>query len=284
MTNEVTLFADKSEVPSYLVTKETSSTTRNLAGSGGLKWISIKGSVFRMKVGSQEVAINEDRAMKFVIVGSAPALARTLYPAYVEGANSSPICWSDDGVAPSPHCEDKQAMSCAVCPQNIKGSGSNGSRACKYSARIAVVLEGNIGGDVFGMSIPAQSLFGEGNGTHSPLQEYARKLAGYNISVEKVVTEFKFDPASPVPKLWFRAIRPLTEAEYRTVQATQTTPDPAQHIGPRKFEALDEEGDEPMQAADKVKEEPAPSEPKVRKSGKTPVNVEDTLKEWANAS
>ena len=274
MGNDVALFADNSAVPSYLV-GNVSQATKNLAGGeGGVPWISIKGMIFRMMLGSKEVAINEDRSMKFVVVGAAAALARSYYPKYVEGANATPICWSDDGSKPSEFCEDPQAVACISCPMNVKGSGENGARACKYSARIAVALEGDIGGTIYGMSIPAMSVFGDSDGQYSGLQELVRKLAAHNISVDRIVTEFKFDHKSPVPKLLFRPARPLTKEELAVVEKQSARPEMEMHIGPRKYERRDDEDE-------------APAEPQVR-SGKgkkpeaAPVSVEDTLKEWAS--
>lgn len=274
MGNDVTLFADNSAVPAYLV-GDVSQTTKSLAGGDGTPWISIKGMVFRMMLGSKEAAINEDRSMKFVVVGAAGALARSFYPKYVEGANAVPICWSDDGTKPSEFCETPQAAACVSCPMNVKGSGENGSRACKYSARIAVALEGDIGGTVYGMSVPAMSVFGESDGQYSGLQELVRKLAAHNISVDRIVTEFKFDSKSPVPKLLFRPARPLTKEELVVVEKQSGRPEMESYTGPRKYERHDDDEDE------------APAQPQVRsgkgkQSAPAPVNVEDTLKEWAS--
>lgn len=276
MGNDVALFADKSAVPAYLV-GNVSQTTKSLAGGeGGIPWISIKGMVFRMMLGSKEVAINEDRSMKFVVVGAAAALARSYYPKYVEGANAVPICWSDDGTKPSEFCETPKASACVSCPMNVKGSGENGSRACKYSARIAVALEGDIGGTVYGMSIPAMSVFGDSDGQYSGLQELVRKLAAHNISVDRIVTEFKFDSKSPVPKLLFRPARPLTKEELEVVEGQSARPEMDSLIGPRKYERRDDEDDAPA-------EEPTVRSGKGKASAAAAsVNVEDTLKEWAS--
>jgi hypothetical protein len=289
MSNEMSIFADKSAVPAHLIDNSVSDLTKSLAGGASTKRISIKGSVFRMMSGSQEIAVNEDRSMKLVIVGAAPGFGRTFYEGkYKEGATVSPSCWSDDGKGPSPHCETPQSKMCETCPQNIKGSGEGTSRACRFSARVAVALESDIAGGIYGMTIPATSLFGEGNGTHSPLQEYVRKLAGYNISLEKVVTEFKFDTASPVPKLIFRAVRPLNEDEYEAVKALAKHPEMAVHTGPRKFERKDDETEgKPAVGATTDTADEGEAEPKVVKKKATEVksdkqDVAAILDEWSD--
>jgi hypothetical protein len=244
--SEMTLFEGMDNMPAHLQGGDLSETAKALGGAGagdGLKRVSIKGSVFRMMVGSKEVAQNEDRSMNMIIVKSAPGYARTFYEGtYKEGVVSSPACWSDDGNAPSKNVEDPQSSLCASCPQNIKGSGANGGRACRYSARLAVVLEGDPKGDVYGVTIPATSIFGTVEGEkYNSLQEYVKKLASFGYDVVKVVTEFKFDTKSPVPKLMFRAVRPLKEEEWALVQQKAATPDAKAHTGDRSFAKKEDE-------------------------------------------
>lgn len=295
MANEIGLFEGAANVPAHLQGGELSETAKALgAGGGGLKWISIKGGVFRMMVGNQEVATNEDRSMKMVIVASAPGYARTYYAdSYKEGQKSLPVCWSDDGNAPSQHVPEPQSNLCASCPQNVKGSGASGGRACRYSARLAVVLEGDMGGDVYGLNIPATSIFGDVDSEqYLSLQEYVKKLAGFGYDVVKVVTEMKFDTKSPVPKLMFRAVRPLDENEWDQIQARGESPDAKTHVGERKFERKDDEADEaanpkakkpePVEEAEEPVEEPK----KVSKKKKEPEpetdDVADILDEWGS--
>lgn len=244
--SEMQLFKEGGTVPAYL-TGGTSDLTRSLAGGDAVKRVSIKGGVFRMMVGSKELAINEERSMNFIVVAAAPALARTYYEGtYQEGVDAVPVCWSDDGFRPSEKAIAPQGASCAMCPKNAKGSGQNNSRACRYSARLAVALEGDIEGGVYGISIPAMSLFGDSVGRYSPLQDYARKLAQFNVSLEKVVTEFRFDTKAQVPKLMFQAVRPLTKEEYAAVQEIQQE-DLSAMVGPREFKPPKD--DEPAAAA-----------------------------------
>ena len=247
MSNEVALFEGAENLPAHLQGGELSDTAKALAGGGvgqSLKRISFKGSVFRMMVGSQEVAQNEDRSMSVIVVKSAPAIARTYYEGtYKEGVVSNPACWSDDGNAPSPNVENPQASLCANCPQNVKGSGQGDSRACRYSARLAVVLEGDPKGDVYGVTLPATSMFGkaEDGNKYAPLQAYVRKMAEFGYDIVKVVTEMKFDTKSPVPKLMFRAVRPLNEDEWNTVQSKADSPESKAHTGDRSFAKRDDE-------------------------------------------
>jgi hypothetical protein len=67
------------------------------------------------------------------------------------------------------------------------------------------------------MSIPAASIFDNGEGRKMGLQQYARFLGGHGIDVNAVMTEMRFDTSATAPKLTFSAVRPLEEDEYNTV-------------------------------------------------------------------
>lgn len=224
--SNMTLF--KGGLPTFL-SGELDETTKALMGSGGsnAKRISIKGGVFRMMVGNEEVAINEDRAMNIIIVRAAPAVSRTYYEGtYKDGEITTPVCWSADGKAPDPKCETPMSQSCDTCEMNIKGSGEGESKACRYSRKLAVVLDGDVGGDVFQLSLPATSIFGKAESQDKmPLEAYVRFLASHNAPVTAVVTEMRFDTKSPVPKLFFSAVRGLTEEEWEVCRQKADTTD-----------------------------------------------------------
>lgn len=227
MSNEMTLFAQGgNSLPAHLRGLELDATTKALMGGGTGKRISIRGGVFRMIVGGKEVAQNDDRAMNVVLVRSAEKTSRSYYAGtYVEGQNAAPACYSNDGVTPAADSKNRQSPNCANCPQNIKGSGQGDSRACRFSHRLAVVLENNPEGDVYQLTLPAQSIFGTGDNGKMPLQQYAKFLGGHGIPVTAVVTEMRFDTASATPKLTFRAIRPLSVDEMATAKSQGDTPD-----------------------------------------------------------
>jgi hypothetical protein len=216
MSNNLALFT-ANKLPAYLQNIELDATTKNLAGGGGAggKRISIKGAVFRMMVNGEELMRNEERAMNVVIVASS-ALGRNYYEgAYVEGASTPPTCWSPDNARPASDVKNPQADTCLSCPQNVAGSGTGESRACRYVQRVAVVLEGDLGGDVYQLALPATSLFGKGvDGAKLPLQAYVQSIVQMRLPIGAVVTEMRFDTASATPKLTFSPIRPLDENEY----------------------------------------------------------------------
>lgn len=167
--------------------------------------IGIKGGVFRLYNGKQEVAVNDERSMNVVIVGAAPAVHREFYKdGYVEGVEATPVCWSSDGKTPDAKATERQAGSCEQCPKNAKGSGSQGGKACKYAQRIAVVLPHEMGGTVYAMKLPAMSIFGDEKDGFKPFKPYMTFLALQKAPAPSIITEMKFDTSAAVPKLGFR--------------------------------------------------------------------------------
>ena len=199
--SELTLF--KSGLPAYLKNLQADDTTSALAGSeGGQRRISIKGGVFREMIGNKEVRTSDDRAINVVIIKAAPSVHRTYFEGtYVEGQNASPTCWSSNNQTPdaSVPADQKQAAKCMDCAQNIKGSASQGDgRACRFQQRIAVLLEGETAKrEVYQVICPATSVFGDGEKGKLPLQAYGRHLKAHNTPVAGVITEMRFDTASP---------------------------------------------------------------------------------------
>lgn len=218
--SEIALFGGKAQLPAYMKEGVKSNLAgATFAGASG-KSISIKGGVWRLIVDGEEVAKNEDRAMKFVIVNMADAVGRTYYDGpYVEGKDSVPVCWSVDGNTPDPRSANIQSDSCKTCEQNIKGSGAQGdARACRFMRPLAVVLADDMGGDVFRLNLPAMSIFGEAEDGKMPLEAYRKHLKQFKVPIDCVVTEMRFDTNAAVPKLFFKEVRPLEQDEFETCQ------------------------------------------------------------------
>jgi len=182
------------------------------------KSISIKGGVFRLNEGGKEIAAIEERYLDVVIVNAAPDVSRVFYAKAYDGEVSAPDCWSQDGKTPSPEASNPQHNKCDGCEQNIAGSGQNNSRACRYQQHIAVVLANDMEGAVLKLTVPAKSVFGKEEGDTRALQAYARHLGAQNIDPSEVITRMKFDTKSEAPKLFFKAMRWLTDDEFPIIQ------------------------------------------------------------------
>jgi hypothetical protein len=229
MSNEMTLFGAQSAAAVALLKGLEDDLTSKIAGGGGSRRISIEGNVFREYIGGKEVRVSEERAMQIVVINAAP-VGRTFYAGtYVKGQKSRPTCWSSDTQSPDATvpADQRQANYCKDCPQNIRGSAAQGDgRACRFSQRLAVVLAGDNGIDenVYQISLPATSVFGDAEGQKMPLQAYGRYLKAHNTHIISVVTEMRFDSAGQM-KLVFKPIRPLNEGELKQVLALRDHPD-----------------------------------------------------------
>jgi hypothetical protein len=287
--SEMTLFAKGGNtLPAHLRNLELDETTKALMGSGGGsgKRISIKGGVFRMIVDGKEIAQNEDRAMPIVIVAANPHVSRSYYAdTYVEGQVLAPSCWSNDGVSPDSKVAEPQSGKCATCAQNIAGSATQGAgRACRYSQRLAVTLENDLKGDVYQLTLPAQSIFGNVENGKMPLQAYAKFLGSHGLPITAVVTEMRFDTASATPKLTFKALRPLEADEMALAQekgqsaeaksAIASTPATLDGAKPKAVAAP-----EPVAKAEAAPAEEA--EPTKRAKKAAPKDVSEILDDWA---
>jgi hypothetical protein len=246
-----------------------------------------------MVVGGEEVAKNEERAMNFVVIASGKGVTRTFYAdKYEEGKDIKPACWSAEGVVPNEEVTKPQAKTCATCPQNIEGSGDGKARACRYSKRLAVALENDIGGNIYRLSVPAKSYFGRAEGEKMPLQAFGKFLSGHGIPITGIVTEARFDTAEAVPVLKFRAVRPLSKEEWELGKAQSLTEDAKQAIElkmvpskaegmpalPQSFKEAPAAVEKAEEVAEPVKRAPAKAKPEAPAAAK---NVSDILSDWA---
>ena len=218
--SDLELFKGNSLVNSDLF-KDLLSTNDNLAGGGSsMRRISFKGSRFRELVGGEQVNVNSSGSLNVVVLDAAK-VAHTYYAGTYDPENPAPpACWSHDTQTPAPEVpqETRQASRCADCPQNVRGSGQGDTRACRFSQRIAVALE-NSYDKVYQVQLSATSVFGDAKNGNMPMQAYARYLKAHNAPIQAVVTTMHFDENSDVPKLFFKAARPLDEPELKEVLA-----------------------------------------------------------------
>jgi len=173
-----------------------------------VKRLSIRGGVFTDVDGGEQTTIGD--AVNVIIVNAAPVSRSYFGNQFDPNKSTAPVCWSDDTQTPSPNVSEDnvQARRCMDCTQNVRGSGENGGRACRFQQRLAVVFEGNLD-EVYQLQIPASSIFGRVVNGNMGMQEYARYLSAHDTSVTSVVTNITFDKDSVVPKLYFKPIRPL---------------------------------------------------------------------------
>jgi hypothetical protein len=287
--------------------------TANITGSSiTSKRISIRNNVFRLVVNGKEIDKSEARHLDVVIVNASPYVHRMYFAGeYKPGQKvSPPACWTQDSIKPDAEVPNPQSATCADCPQNIKGSGPNGTKACRFSRRVAVVKADDINGDVYQVTLPAQSIFGNGTAERRPLHEYTDYVRANNQNLMSVVSRMSFDMDSSSTKIGFKPIRILSDEEYdvclaksksddskRAIQLTvnvnkeedeeaNSQPAPAPQAKRQadpfpKVEAIEEEDiPEPVKRAE-PKTEPKPQPVQQPKADINDVSLDDLVSDWS---
>jgi hypothetical protein len=195
----------------------TTSTSRRITMAKG---------VFRRIVNGKEAGKIKDGHMNVIVINALPKVSRQFYASAYDpdAAPTLPDCWSNLGDVPDPKAANAQSANCASCPQNIDGSGPNGKgRACRFNRRVAMVLEGDMSGDIYQFNIPAKSLFGKGTGNTHPFESYIKFLPANGESIDRIVTQIAFDENETADVLKFTPVRHLTDEEIDVVEAAQAT-------------------------------------------------------------
>jgi hypothetical protein len=160
---------------------------------------------------------------------------------------SAPDCFSNDGVSPAGDITAPQCETCAACPQNAWGSGSdqNGNatkgKACSDSKILAVFSKGS----VYKLKMPPASLKNWGL--------YVKELTNRGIPVGNVKTLLGFDEAQTFPVLTFSFGGFIAEATLPQLAALSQT------------EEAEEIVNERMTASTKALPEPEKKKPAAKK-------------------
>lgn len=281
-------------LPDFLQTAGVSELTKQLAGKSGVKRIVPKNGIFRKMVGGEEMG-KVKGAINVVIVNASPKVGRIFYAkAWSPDAEpTAPDCFSNDGAAPDAGAVNPQASSCNECSQNIKGSGMGNSKACRYSRRIAMVLEEDFGtaleGEVYQMNLASKSLFGDsvGDKTHT-FENYSKYLANNGKSIDHVVTQVSFNEENDNQSVLFTATRFINKGEYDVTSKVTGRPDVQKMVYMTPYQA-DASGRTPkLEAPKAAAAEPVEdAEPKKRESKKPEApaakkNLDSVLKAWSD--
>ena len=142
-----------------------------------------------------------------------------------DAKGSAPDCFSNLGDKPEASAANRQANNCASCPKNIDGSGKNGKgKACRFSRKVALFLDGDESGDVYQFNIPAKSLFGKNTGNTLPFEQYCRHLVSNNAAPDRVVTTVAYNLDAETMELNFTADRFIDLEELQRVTEAQENP------------------------------------------------------------
>ena len=296
--SDLDLFKGNSLVSGDLFKSLMDANKKMSGGSGATgRRISIRGSRFRMIVDGEQVSVSKNSTLNMVIVDAA-SIARTYYEGAFDPENPTPpVCWSPDTRKPGEDVPEDQRKSatCGDCPMNVKGSGQGESRACRFSQRLAVMLEGE-NDQVYQLQLPATSLFGSADGADMGLQAYIKYLSAHNTPAIAVMTEMRFDDDATAPKLYFRPVRALDEDELKAAIELRDSDEAKKAIeftvaqtdgGAKKSGEKKPAAKKPTAKKAEVEDEPAEEPKKVEKAVKKEVvetkstdALADVLAEW----
>jgi hypothetical protein len=102
--------------------------------------------------------------MMAVIIGANANMSKVFYAdAWQPDAGMPPMCFSDNGIAPSANSQEPQAVTCQQCYWNKWGSDvskvtNKGIKACSDKKKVAVMVIGDTTGLTYELQIPPASL------------------------------------------------------------------------------------------------------------------------------
>lgn len=286
--------------PDFLQNAGMSDLTKQLAGTKtGVKRIVPKNGIFRKVVGGEEMGKLKGN-LNAVIVNASPAVARIFYakPWSPDSEPTAPDCFSNDGRTPDAQSTNKQSERCDTCPMNIKGSGQGQSKACRYSRRLAVMLEDDFGtaleGEVYQINLASKSLFGDSGSDRAwTFENYVKYLASNGKSIDWFVTQLSFNEDNDNQSLLFSPVRHISREEYAVTSKAAGTEEvkrlvvltPYQADTARKLEgpsgaketapapAKETPVAEPVKRESKAEAKPTPAPKK---------GLDDVVKAWAD--
>jgi len=188
--------------------------------SGGIKdagsylpVLSLKGRQFHIKTGKNEKVSLEDRSLDVILVTARAELSKQYYAGKFDtskSAGKAPDCKSADGKVPDPDVVNPQSKTCATCRMNAWGSKINEitgkeSKACA-DHKVLILAPPTLDAEKpLQLQLPADSL--------KNLGVYIKLLNHNGLSANGVVTKLRFTDGDSHPKLDFKYVRNLTNAE-----------------------------------------------------------------------
>lgn len=223
--SNITIFDEPSNLPTVHRESRRMDKMSNGGGGSGMRRIHLSnGRTFKRVVNGEQIGKAAPDHLEVIIVDWQVEPSRKFYAsAYDKDAKATlPDCWSNDGVNPDTGAKNKQASSCAACPKNVKGSGTNGKgKACRYERRLAVLVVGDPSGNVYQITVPGASLFSAADGSIYGFEGYKKFLTANGSAMDIVVTRIIYDTEADTIKVGFKAMRHLTAVEAGFVDQAQ---------------------------------------------------------------
>lgn len=221
-------FNQESNLPAWLQERADSvkELNKDIVTGAVFPSLSIKGKRFAVnrdgvKTVLMKPGVEDEVAQHIgVVVQRANMKSKVFYAKrFTEGESDGqqPDCFSMDGVTPSPNAANPQHKKCALCPHNqfgtaVTDNGEHGKgKACADSARLAVSTPDRLD-DPMLLRVPPASL--------KNLREAVKIINQRKIPYNSVLMKIGFDHEAASPKLTFRPVGLLSEADYNQIAET----------------------------------------------------------------
>jgi hypothetical protein len=239
------------QLPAYLQGRGAmAKINKDVVTAAAYPTLRIKGKVFTLaKDNEKQVLTTKDADGDEIPAASvqlnvirANTKSRQYYAAsYTEGESEGqrPTCFSNDGVAPDDGSVEKQSPKCATCPHAVWGSkqrddGSMGEGTeCSPSTRAAVTFPNAITGEhtAFLLRIPA--------GSKKNFADAVKMAETRSIPYNALIFKVSFDAAAASPKLVFKPVGLLDEAQFAAASKRYDDPLVADICGLPRLEAVE---------------------------------------------
>jgi hypothetical protein len=231
-TTNLAIFKDQTSISSS-IERDVSDFAKSTMGSKSYRRIQANtNGTFKRIINGEQVGNAVRGEIDVIIIGWLPEISRVFYKEKFDPKKEAtlPDCWSNLGDKPEAAAGNRQSDSCMSCPQNVKGSGENGGKACRYQRRVAVLLAGDPSGEVYQFNIPAKSLFAKGSGNTHGYVDYKKFLDANSALMDNVVTTISFNSNADTMELQFSPKRLTTDDEYLMVREAQKRPETRSYI------------------------------------------------------
>lgn len=152
-----------------------------------------------------------------IILGNAPQKSKSFYKAFDpnQSEGDRPICSSIDGVVPDPDVTTKQSDTCALCPRNEWKTQANGKkgRECTDYKRLAVLVLPTQTKPLFGEPVLEPAFLRVPPASLNSLAIMGDTMAAQGFHYASYITRITFDTNEAHPKMQFRPLQGLTDAE-----------------------------------------------------------------------
>ncbi|HEV8695609.1 MAG TPA: hypothetical protein VGQ93_15725, partial [Lysobacter sp.] len=163
-----------------------------------------------------------------IILRQAHEKSKSFYEDYDPNASEGkrPICASLNGITPDTDVTQPQSASCAVCPRNVWKTDANGrkTRECTDYKRLAVLLLPNQTRALLGSPLMEPVFLRVPPASLNDLSTFGETMRGQGWHYSSFVTRISFDPTQPHPKMQFRPLQELTDAEGPVVLPLRNDP------------------------------------------------------------